>query len=616
MDQRSDFFQRQLEGDKLTDFLNSVDSTEGGKASLLKDVGAQRRRWLYEPDPEAGEIVYEELAGYQAGRLNAADGEALQFAVLGDPSIQRELDAVSRGLSAAAEVSDRAFAPASQGIARSWIPSAAAIAAVALGSALYYSLSKGPNLDKVATKAPEVVSAPAKQAEAEANADKAIKAEKLKEIELQKVAPSKSESDWVSSSKVTAPASSASSVSDIAKGGKWGPDKSERLEVDRAENEPTSAKSDSTSVIPPPDAAGGAMRSAVEPGDTKAEKVDPPKKESISTIPAKPANQEAKYVPLVSQGNGKLSGIANSMRPNRSGSAGRAVPFPSGVAKSSGYSKVQKVRTPVGKKGYPRFVMVKGFKKRVVWRTVRGVIQPGYIQWRGHTKRWYPLRRRSLRKLSTTSANSQANTPVEISTSSSTSGQVIVEQDEDVEISNEALDMYKARVEEMSTTADKASLQSPIQAHVVEDQPLLRWEAVPGAKRYRVDLERLESEGPVRQFSANTDGTETRPSEPLLRGRRYRWNVVAMTDSGEVPVTSRSGKQAEFYLVPSEAKEKLDVSKTSGPSLRHAAALARAGLFEEAIEEVNACQRIHPSAAAERLQERIKRAIAIRAASL
>lgn len=624
---KQEFFDKQLGLDQLIQFLSEAKQED--TTALLNDAGATRRQWLYQSWDEAGDISYETLNRYTSGRASEAETALIQSLEKGDAKLREQIKAIREGAQDAVKVADRQFAPAKK-LSTTWVPAAAVAVLALVGGALFYPLSQSSSSSQPAKVASKTESPTIQDQVQEAKAgdsnpsssssgsgggvaaggglavggNQGSSSEPAKESE-------KKESVKKPNTTVPAP-----STSDIEK--RWLAEAEGKAPI----SSPTGTKKDETQAkaatesLPRPQGLklpAPVVRSA--PSMIVPEKPAPKPKPTVKPAPvrvaSRPINAAAEIMREFRRGKGtrgaSMAKVPVASAPASAGtaSAGSNVGSVNGAPRPA----VDRSKTGAWTPGR-RFVYVRGFRKRVVWRRVGGVRVPGYIQWRGHVKRWYPLKKR-YRVAATAPASKAVGAPVEVSTGND-SGQVIRSEVPQLELSGEALDLYRARTELVGQGPEPFELQGPVQAVVEEDQPLLTWQPVAGATRYQVDVDRLGDGGLVeRQYTASTESSQTRLPEPLARGHRYRWRVTAIRENGEqVLVATRRGKQAEFGVISAESKERLDRTRRGVPSLFHAAELARVGLFEAAIEEINAYQRVSPSPEAEQLLDRIKEAVA------
>jgi hypothetical protein len=132
-------------------------------------------------------------------------------------------------------------------------------------------------------------------------------------------------------------------------------------------------------------------------------------------------------------------------------------------------------------------------------------------------------------------------------------------------------------------------------------RPELRWQPLPGAQRYEVEVQ-----DPVGEPLWQTSTSETRAAHPetapeLQPGQRYRWQVTAFDASGQL-----DRREAPLQVLPAaeaadlaEALRRLDELAADGAELP--AALARVGalrahgLSQDAADELERLLERHPA---------------------
>lgn len=683
-DKKLEFLSGKLNAEQIAEFLKSA-GEKGQLESLLKDAGASERQWLYASDPAAGDISYETLSHFAAGRLSVADSGIVESTVASVPQYSHELDAIKKGRNEAAAVADREFAPkpASMGQGLKW--AGLATAAAVLGMGLYMLTNTGRPTAPATSNQTVAVNSPAdanskvpstsqpsgsarsgsggggggvlggsasasssdakesSTAPASNAKDATAKAESKHVDEPQRSMPAVSEADKAFTSKPVPTLSddkSAQNKATVASASTSKPEATPKPEAKHVE-EPkrtmpaqssaekafTSQKFDTSDASESSAKAGTGAKIAAAPAakpatNAKAPVLDAPGKDSAA-IAARAKKEVADYVAKLN-----AAGHTSPSRALAAAPVTRVASVPTAHAHSVAKSaQVQhkgtgKAVLVVAKSGHQRYVYVHGFRKRIVYHKLHGHLVAGYVQWYGKVKRWYPLHRSHRVRAHRMAAASRPTGPVasrragrgidrtiEITTTGASIDRVPVDEDVDVTLDPAALDMYRERVALRNAGGNEEfELQYPVAEPVEDDQPMFIWQHVQGASRYQLDVDRLEGTGRVREFSTSTENSETRSIMPLLRGSNYSWAVTAIKDGQETRVGTRGGKEASFSVISSSAKEAIDAAKND--EVKHAAALAKAGLFEQAIEELNNVQQRGPSHRAEKVLSAIKAAVA------
>lgn len=128
-------------------------------------------------------------------------------------------------------------------------------------------------------------------------------------------------------------------------------------------------------------------------------------------------------------------------------------------------------------------------------------------------------------------------------------------------------------------------LAGPLSTAVLEDTPLFRWTAIPGATYtisvYDDQFHAVASSGPL-----NT--TEWRPEKPLARGAVYRWEVHAALGKRVESAPAPTEPEAKFLLLDEAAAKRLTDARAAMPDAPLALGIlyANAGVLEEAKSEL------------------------------
>ena len=139
------------------------------------------------------------------------------------------------------------------------------------------------------------------------------------------------------------------------------------------------------------------------------------------------------------------------------------------------------------------------------------------------------------------------------------------------------------------------SVIEPIGKVILSDSPTFRWSKLTGATGYVVEVydERfnLTASSPQSNFDSWT------LPKPLRRGGVYSWQVKALKDSQEFTSPSPPAPQAKFRILDQAKANELAQARSSYASSHLLMALlySRAGLLEEAEQELHALQKENPN---------------------
>jgi hypothetical protein len=160
----------------------------------------------------------------------------------------------------------------------------------------------------------------------------------------------------------------------------------------------------------------------------------------------------------------------------------------------------------------------------------------------------------------------------------------------------------KERGPELGTKAEV--LISPLRTAVLEDRPVLRWRAVPGATGYVVRITDADFR-PVAE-SGELAVTSWRVARPLPRGAMYVWQVTALKGGEEM--IAESGLPGRFKVISgTKLKELMRARRESSSHLAAGLLYAREGLLDDAEREFLALQRENPrSSLARRFLSRVR----------
>lgn len=132
---------------------------------------------------------------------------------------------------------------------------------------------------------------------------------------------------------------------------------------------------------------------------------------------------------------------------------------------------------------------------------------------------------------------------------------------------------------------------------VLSDRPIFRWTQLKGAAAYVVEI--YDGNFSLLTASPQISGTSWTAAQPLRRGTAYSWQVTAFKDGREVKSPRPPAPQAQFYVLDqARADEILRAQRDYASSHMLLGLLyARAGLLDEAEQELQTLQRRNPDSA-------------------
>jgi hypothetical protein len=141
------------------------------------------------------------------------------------------------------------------------------------------------------------------------------------------------------------------------------------------------------------------------------------------------------------------------------------------------------------------------------------------------------------------------------------------------------------------------SLTHPVGKVILNDRPMFRWKRLKEATGYMVEIydERFNLAGKSHELQ----GDEWTPTQPLARGHIYAWQVKASKDGQIFTAPAPPAPQARFRVLDQEqASEITRASRAYGSShLTLGLLYARAGLLDEAEQELRALLKANPNSA-------------------
>lgn len=128
--------------------------------------------------------------------------------------------------------------------------------------------------------------------------------------------------------------------------------------------------------------------------------------------------------------------------------------------------------------------------------------------------------------------------------------------------------------------ARRFGVLQPVATLVPDDRPAFRWEPIPGATVYRVEVFDPEF-APV--ASGDTLDAEWTPPQALPRDMILRWRVVARTPEGDVAAPVPPAPEARFRILNAAAANRWAALRDRHSGRRLAVEAANLGLRQEAL---------------------------------
>ena len=128
-------------------------------------------------------------------------------------------------------------------------------------------------------------------------------------------------------------------------------------------------------------------------------------------------------------------------------------------------------------------------------------------------------------------------------------------------------------------------LVKPVGTFVLDVRPEFRWQALAGAREYRVGV--FDTDLKAIETSPALTATTWKSSVTLQRGKTYLWQVTAVKGSEQVVAPTPPATEAKFAIVDSSTENELLEAKSAsvGEHFKLGRAYAGAGLLDEAEEE-------------------------------
>jgi hypothetical protein len=135
------------------------------------------------------------------------------------------------------------------------------------------------------------------------------------------------------------------------------------------------------------------------------------------------------------------------------------------------------------------------------------------------------------------------------------------------------------------------TLESPVGRVVESNRPLLKWQPLSGADKYKVGI----FDENFNEVALSPELTATRWTPPeLMRGRTYQWQVTAIRGKDEIRSPVRPAPEAKFKVVDQAHYAAIEKARRSGSHLLLGVAFANAGLIDDAERELKTVLQSNP----------------------
>jgi hypothetical protein len=139
-------------------------------------------------------------------------------------------------------------------------------------------------------------------------------------------------------------------------------------------------------------------------------------------------------------------------------------------------------------------------------------------------------------------------------------------------------------------------LLSPLHQVIRSQQPIFRWQALPGAQSYKITV--TDADLNEVTTSPALSATEWRITQPLKPGGIYSWQVTALKNGITVTSPVLPAPQAKFRILDRSTLEMIQRAERVEPRshLTRGVLYAEAGLLDEAEQELRLLVRQNPHA--------------------
>jgi len=143
--------------------------------------------------------------------------------------------------------------------------------------------------------------------------------------------------------------------------------------------------------------------------------------------------------------------------------------------------------------------------------------------------------------------------------------------------------------------APEFAATDPLGRVTLEDRPVFRWTALPGASSYRVAI--LDEDLRAVAQSPALSQPQWQPGQPLPRGRVYTWQVTAVRSGDEVRAPQPPAPEARFAVLDRAQFDRVAAAEARVPVSHLALAVlyAQSGLQPECLRELQTLEAANPT---------------------
>ena len=139
---------------------------------------------------------------------------------------------------------------------------------------------------------------------------------------------------------------------------------------------------------------------------------------------------------------------------------------------------------------------------------------------------------------------------------------------------------------------DEFSPLAPLSITVYSDRPEFRWQGLPGALTYELQI--FDSEFHEVDSSGKIRTTEWTPVKPLARGALYQWQIIAYRANDSVRTPTPPSADARFRVLNAESFQKIEAARAMREHFLAAVLFAKAGMKDEARKEMDVVAVLNP----------------------
>jgi anti-sigma factor RsiW len=146
-------------------------------------------------------------------------------------------------------------------------------------------------------------------------------------------------------------------------------------------------------------------------------------------------------------------------------------------------------------------------------------------------------------------------------------------------------------------TENSFALQQPLSQALLTTTPTLRWQALPEAESYRVEIYDMNSQRVAASEALPQTSWQVRPALPA--GKVYQWQVIATRQGEEIQSPVPPAPPARFAVIAASEIAAITQARKRQPvpHLLLATLYARNALYAEAESELLALQKANPDSA-------------------